>query len=312
MPLYWNEKTLLVKTEATYGVDAAPTGAANALLATEVRLTPMEGQDADRALDLPYMGASGTVPTELHAKISFKLEAKGSGVAGVAPAYAPILKACALAEVIVADTSVTYNRVSKNHSSATIYLNISGTLYALVGARGTAVLRLNTQGILYYEVEMTGLFVMPVSQAVPAVTLGTQLSAFPLVATSTNTPVFTIAGEARVLRSLSLNLGNTVSGRFLIGSEGIIIEKIAESVEMTIEAVALAVLNPYALAKDGTLTEIVLQHGTVAGDRLTLTLPRCQFARPGGVENQNGIVEWPLRATPLPDAGNDQLTIAYT
>lgn len=312
MPLFWNEKTLLIKTETTYGTDATPTGAANAILATDVRLMPMEGQDADRALEMPWMGASGTVATELHAKISFKIEAKGSGTPGTPPAYAPVLKACALAEVIVATTSVTYNRVSKNHSSVTIYLNISGTLYSLIGTRGTAVLRLTTQGILYFEVEMTGLFVMPISQAVPAATLGTQLSAFPLVATSANTPVFTIAAQPRILRSLSLNLGNTVSPRFLVGSEGIIIEKIAESAEMTIEAVALSALNPYALAKNGTLTEVVLQHGTIAGDRLTLTLPRCRFARPSGLENQQGIIEWPLRATPLPDTGNDQLTIAYT
>lgn len=312
MPLYWNEKTLLVKTEVTYGTDAVPTGAANALLATEVRIMPMEGQDVDRALELPYMGASGTVAAELHTKISFKIEAKGSGVAGTPPAYAPILKACAMAEVTTPGTSVTYSRVSRGQDSATIYLNVDGTLYALRGARGTATLRLSAQGILYYEVEMTGLWVMPAAQIKPATTLGNQLTAFPKIASSENTPVFTIAGANHVLRSLSLNFGNSVVGRFLIGSESIIIEDIEETVEMQIEAVPLATLNPFALAKDGTLSEIILQHGTVAGDRLTLTMPRCQFLRPSGLENQQGIVEWPLRAKPLPNAGNDQLTIVYT
>ena len=87
MPLYWDEKTLLLKTETSYGVDATPTGAANAILATDVRLSPMEGQDVDRALEMPWMGASGTIPTGLHAKLSFKVELKGSGTAGSAPAF---------------------------------------------------------------------------------------------------------------------------------------------------------------------------------------------------------------------------------
>ena len=126
MPMYWNEKTLLLKAETTYGTDPTPTGAANAILATDVRLSPMEGQDVDRMLDLPFMGASGTVAAGLHAKISFKVEVKGSGAAGTPPAFGPILRACGCAEVIVASTSVTYSRVSKNHGSATIYMNIGG------------------------------------------------------------------------------------------------------------------------------------------------------------------------------------------
>lgn len=311
MPMYWAEKTLLVKPEVTYGVDSVPTGAANAILATEVRLTPMEGQDVDRALDLPYMGASGTIPVGLHSKLSFKIELKGSGTPGTPPALAPVIKALGFAEVIVAATSVTYSRVSKNHGSATICLNIAGTLYKLLGARGTGTLRVNAQGIVYLEAELSGLFTMPASQALPAVTLGTQLTQFPQVATTENSSV-QFGAQALVLRSLALNLGNTVAPRFLIGAEAIIIEKISETVEFTVEAVSLATLNPYQLAKDGTLQALSFVHGTGAGLICTLTLPRLQLQRPSGLEQQQGIVEWPLRGVPLPDAGNDQFTLAFT
>ncbi|PTX37163.1 phage tail tube protein [Gemmobacter caeni] len=312
MPLYWDEKTLLLKTETSYGVDATPTGAANAILATDVRLSPMEGQDVDRALEMPWMGASGTIPTGLHAKLSFKVELKGSGTAGSAPAFGPVLKALGFAEVIAAGASVTYSRVSKNHSSATICLNIAGTLYKILGARGTGTLRVNAQGIVYLEAELTGLFVQPSSQALPTVTLGTQLSQFPQVATSANTPTFTVDATALVLRSLALNLGNTVSTRFLIGSESVIIEKISEMIDFTVEAVPLATLNPYALAAAGGLVPLSLVHGTGAGKICTLTVPRLQLQRPAGLEQQNRIVEWPLRGVPLPDTGNDQLTLAFT
>lgn len=312
MPMYWSEKTLLLKPETTYGVDATPTGATNAILASDVRLTPMEGQDADRALEMPFMGASGSVPTGLHAKLSFKVEVKGSGAAGTAPAFGAILKACGCAEVIVASTSVTYSRVSKNHGSATIYLNIGGVLYKMLGTRGTCTLRVSAQGIVYLEFDLTGLWTMPVDQAAPVVTLGTQLSAFPQVATTANTPTFTLGGTALVLRSFSLNFGNTVSPRFLIGSEGVIIEKIEEAMEFTVEAVTLATLNPYQLAQQGTLSALSLVHGTGAGKICTLSVPRTQLQRPSGLEQQQGIVEWPLRGVPLPNAGNDQFTLAFT
>ena len=39
----WKTKTLLVKPEQTYGEDSGPTAAANAILALNVRLAPMEG-----------------------------------------------------------------------------------------------------------------------------------------------------------------------------------------------------------------------------------------------------------------------------
>lgn len=37
MPLKWNRKVLLAKIETVYGTHAAPTGAANAVLATSVQ-----------------------------------------------------------------------------------------------------------------------------------------------------------------------------------------------------------------------------------------------------------------------------------
>ena len=53
MSLNWKQKVLLVKTEATYGEDAAPSGAANAILAQDVQLKPMEGADVSRDLERP-------------------------------------------------------------------------------------------------------------------------------------------------------------------------------------------------------------------------------------------------------------------
>lgn len=313
MPLYWRNKVLLAKVEATYGVDAAPTGAANAILATDVKLSPMEGQDVSRELDSrPWMGASETIPVGLYAKISFKVEVKSSGAAGTAPAYGPLLRASAMAETVSAGVSVTYNRASTNHASTTIWLNIDGTLYALTGARGNAVYRVNAAGVAYLEFEFSGLFVQPTAVAVPTPTYGTQLSQMPQAASSANTPTFTLGGVSLVLRDFMLDWGNEVTPRMLIRSETILITDFSEKIDMTVEAVALATLNPYALAAAGTAQALSLVHGTGAGKITTLSVPNAMIQRPSGINTQDNIIEWPLSLIPKSTAAGDQFTLVFT
>lgn len=308
-PLFWRQKVLLIKLETNYGTDSTPTGALNAVLATDVQHMPMEGADVSRELDRPFMGGQPTVPTELHSKFTFKVEMQGSGAAATPPALGALLRACGCAEVITVGTSVVYNPVSTAHESATIYFNVDGTLFKSVGARGTAKITVNAQGIPMLEVELTGLFAQPAAQALPTPSYSSWQN--PLVATTTNTPVFTVAGTALVLRSFELDLANEVERRFLVGAEGVHITDRADAVSMTVEAVPLATLNPFALAAAQTSVAIALTHGTVAGRRWSLTLPQAQIQRPQGLQNAQGITEWPLRAVPLPGAGNDQWTLTF-
>jgi hypothetical protein len=310
MAKYWNQKVLLAKIETTYGVDAAPTGGANAILAQNVRLTPMEGQDVARELDRPLHGADATIAADLHAKLAFRVELAPSGSLGVAPGWGPLLRACGCAQVIVPTTSVTYNPISSAHESATMHFFYDGILHALVGARGTFKLMCETSGIPFIEFEFTGLFAPATDQAQPTATL----TAFkdPLIVNSTNTPVFSIDGVTMVMRSFSFDGAVGVQPRFLVGSESIIITGRSEKIETTVEAVAMAVFNPYTRAQSAAKMPIVLQHGTVAGARSTLNVPLAQMQRPGGVDGNQNIAEWPLAFVPQMNAGNDQWTLALT
>lgn len=310
MALRFRKKVLLAKIETTYGVDATPTGAANAMLASDISIQPMEGSDADRGHDKPFLGNDGTIPYDLHSKISFKVELAGSGTAGTAPAWGPLLRGCGAAEVIVAGTSVTYNPISDAFESVTLYLNIDGTLYALIGARGTATFRVNASAIPQIEFEFTGLWVKPSAQTMPTA----DFSAFqkPLVGSAANTPTFTIGGTARVMRNFSLALANAIEARFLIGAEAIEIVDRAEALETQIEAVALTDLDPFALARDQSTVAVSLTHGKVAGGIATIAVPAAQVQRPGSPVEAQGIKEWPLTFAPKPVAGNDQWTVTLT
>lgn len=312
MAINWKSKVLLIKAETTYGTDPTPTGILNAILAKNIRLSPMEGEDKSRDLEQPYLGGQSTIPVGLHAKIAFDLELNPSGTAGTPPTCAAVLLACAMAEVVAAGVSVTYGRVSTGHGSVAIYLWIGGTLYKLAGAKGTATMRVNTQDIPYLECELTGLFTIPTEVTPATPTLAAQLARKPLVGTTAHTPTFTLGGVALIMRSFMYKLGNQVETRFLIGSERVIITDQDDSMETTVEAVPVSTLNPFQLAFDQTKSALILVHGTVAGSIITLNLPAVQLQRTTSLEQQQNIKEWPLRGKVLPVNGNDQATIAFT
>lgn len=309
-PIKWRSKIILFKLETTYATDAAPTGAADAILATEVRLTAMEGNDVSRNLELPYLAAQATIPAELHAKLSFRVELAPSGTAGVAPPWGSLLRACAVAETVEADTSVTYNPISTGHESGSFYMWIGDTRYVITGARGNCMIQLSAQGIPYLQFEFTGLFTQPSEQARATPTLTSWQK--PQLASSANTPTFTLDGTDLVLRSFELNLGNAVENRFLIGAETIVITDKAESIQCTVEAVPLTTFNPFSLAAAQTEVEAEIVHGVGVGKVATLNIPAAQVQRPQGLENAQDVTEWPLRLVPLPTAGNDQWTLALT
>jgi len=311
MGIFWKEKVLLLKAEGTYGVDPTPTGAANAILATNVDLRPMEGDDVSRNLEQHFFGNQITKASALRAVLTFDTELAGSGSAGVAPAWGPIALACAFAQTIEADTSVTYTRVKNNQGSAHIYFWVGGTRYVLKGARGTGVMTLSAQGIPVVRWTLTGLWTAPTDTAQATPTLTGWLD--PKIAAKANTPTFTINGVTLKLRSYSLNFGSDVQVRLLVNHEEIIIVDHAEQLDVVVEAVALATLNPFALAVDPpTLVPVALVHGTVAGNIVTVNIPDAQMRRPAGLQNNQGFKEWPLVLAPIPDAGNDQLSIVLT
>ena len=309
-PVFFRQKVLLAKLETTYGVDPTLTGAANAILAKDVTIRPMEGQDVPRDLIQHYLGGQATIPVGLHTVLEFATELAGSGVAGTAPAWGPLLRACACAEVISAGASVAYTPVSDGMESAYIKFWLGGTLHALKGARGDATIGIDAQGIPSIKWSFTGLWVAPSDVARPA----PSLTAFrkPLVASATNTPTFNINAVPFVLRSWSLKLGNKVEPRLLVGRESVLITDRSETLDVTVEVTPLSVLDPYALANEQTLVPSTIVHGTVAGNIVTVATPTCQIRRPAGYQDNQGVAERPLTLAPLPTAGNDQFALTLT
>jgi len=311
MSLFWRNKILLAKLETTYGEDATPAGG-DAILATEVRMSPMQGQDLDRNLDTPHGGPTGTIPVELHHTISFRVELAGSGTAGTAPRWGRLLRACGCAETVVATTSVTYNRIYEDLESVTLHLNIGGTLYAMIGGRGTAAFDVSASGVPFIEFEFTALYVAPADAA--AATPDFSGIPDPLAASNTNTPVFTVGGTSLVMRSFKLTLANRVETQFLIGEEEVFLDGHENAIEARVRAVPLATFDPWAQAAAQGKIAVALTHGKTAGNIVSIAAPRAQVQRPEGLEDGQGRKEWPLRLVPLPTTSTaaDQWSLTLT
>ena len=314
MSMQWDLHLITAKEETTYGTDAAPTGAANAILAQNVKLTPMAATEVTRQHARPYQGARPALLVGKHMKITFEVEAKGSGTAGTAPGFAVLLRSCKLAEVIVADTSVTYNPVSTGHKSCSLYFYVDGILFKMIGCRGDWKYKLNADGIVLIEFSFTGLFTQPSAQAIPAPSYGSQLTEMPQEATTETVPTFSIGSFATPgLRSFTFSAGNQVVYRNIIRRRQVLITGSDETIEYQIEAEALATFNPFALADSGSPQAVSLVHGVGAGKVCTLSVARHQILNPGDLAQQDGVLEYQLRGKCLPsDAGNDQFTLAFT
>jgi hypothetical protein len=309
MAKYWKSKTILAKIEAIYGTDPTPTGAANAILAEDVTYTPMDGEWVKRNVERPYFGAKPGVGTGFRSTLTFSVPMVGSGSLGVAPGWAPLIRACRAAQVVTAGVKVEYAPITDAPESCTLYFDIDGTKHVMLGTRGTWVLKLDASGIPMITFTLTSLFTVPVEAAKPTPDYSQFVD--PEVASKSNTPTFTIGGTPFILRNFELDLGNDVQPRMLVGQESIIIADGEESLKVQVEAVPLTTYDPFTVCKAGTKQAIALAHGTVIGRKTRIDLPSCQQQMPT-YQEQQGILEWPLTFTPLPTTGNDQWKITLT
>lgn len=299
---YWRRKALLAKIEVTYGTDAVPTGAVDAIRAQNVTLRPIEGGSVTREPARPFLGSDGEILVDTHVALEFEVEAAGAGGVATAPKYGPLMRACGLTETITPITGpVEYDPVSAAFESVTIYLNIDGTRYAMLGARGNVEAVLRPSELPRLRFRFLGLFVAPAAAALPV----PDVSAFqaPLPANDANT-TFTLHAHAGVMEELTVDLGNTVNGRFFVNSESIVVGDRVSRGSARIQAPALATKDFFAAAVARARGVLQAVHGTVAGNIFQIDAPAVEIGRPTVGETQ-GVKHLVLPLLMVPTAAGD-------
>lgn len=313
MAKLYRKRTVLVKTEATYGTDSTPVGS-DACQVRNLEISPVESDVLSRDLVRTYLGASPQLVANTRVQVTFEVEYAGSGAAGTAPRYGSLLKACGFSETLVASTSATYAPVSSSFSSVTIYYSTDGVRHKVTGCRGTFSLNLTANQIPVINFTMTGQYVAPTDTADPTPTFTNQ--ATPKIFNDTNTTAFTLFSETDLpLQSCQLDVGNEIVYRELVNSnKEVTLVNRASSGSLVIEMPTLASHDFFADAVASTTGNLSIVHGSTAGNIITLASAAnaVSLGNPTYSED-NGVVMLNLPYTLVPStSGNDEFTLAYT
>jgi hypothetical protein len=312
MPLLSRRQLLLAELEVTYGTDPTPTAGSNAILVRNIEVTPLEAETVSRELIRPYLGQSEQLLAQTRVLINFEVELAGSGTAGTAPAYGPLLRACSFTETVSAGVSVTYEPNSDaSPKSVTIYFNNDGVLHKATGCRGTFSLNCAVGEIPTIAFEFTGIYNTPTDVALGSPTYANQ--ADPVVFKQGNTSGFQVFSYAGCLQSFSLELANEIVYRELVGcTKEVLITNRAPAGEVMIEAVSIATKNFFSEATGNSTGNLTFQHGQTAGNIVTFTAGQIDLGNPS-YSDEDGIqmLTLPYIATPT-DSGNDEMEIVFT
>lgn len=302
----WRKKVILAKIETTYGTDSVPTGAANAILARDIKLTPLAASTVERDNPRPELGAYQKIHVGEHVMLEFDVEFAGAGSAGGIPAYSVLLRACGFAMTNTPGVNTLYAPVSENEESASLYLHFDGQLHKLVGARGSWGIRVNKANLPYFNFAFTGLWSDPVSVVDPAANFSS--FATPLHVSNANTPTATLHANNLILSSFEISGNNNVVHRDLVGVEEVAILDRSVSGKLKAEAPALSTWNIFTTAKANTLGALQIVHGTVAGNILQIDAPAAQIVNPNySEEDAKTMIDADLVL--VPNAGDDEIKI---
>ena len=311
MTILSRRAVIAAKEEATEGTAETLAAADANFLVVEPRWTPdislFKRANVDSSLS-PFSSVPGT----RQASLSFKVEIKGSGTAGTAPALGKLIKACGFAVTNVPVTSDTYDPISTTPVSLTIALFKDGLKHQIRGARGSMKYdgKVGEPGML----EFTFLGVYDgVTDVALLVGSGIETTLPPALLSA----AFTIQGFAAKIAALSIDMANAVELRSDISkAEGFfsaVITGREPKGSMDPEDELVATHDWHGIWIAGTEGLLTFVHGATGGNICTITGPKAQYARVaegdrGGIATRG--LDFLLNRSLA--AGDDEVKLAFT
>ena len=309
MPMLKGKTQLAAKVESVAGT-AAALAAADAL---EIIDPDFNGdvEMNERNLVADDLSQHPSIPGKRQATLSFKVEYKGSGTVDQAPQWGKLMKACGFQEDVVASTSVEYTKLSTGVPSMTLAVYFDGKIYKLWGARGSVARESVGGQVVNLVFNFTG--------ADYSDDDGALLSGYSY---DTTLPVpyqgatFAIDGYTPLIENLSVDMANDVQPRSDVTAPSSIKSFIITGRKPVGSLDPELALNTdydwdskLRAGNEGQLQDVV---GTVAGNILTLTAPKCQYAKLSHADRGNLRtlgVDFQLNRD---SSGDDEISIKQT
>lgn len=301
---------VMAKAQVAKGTPATLAAANNAILCQSVSPNLIKAEFVARNLIRPYMGNSPSSTAGVHRGIEFVVELAGSGAAGTAPALAPLLLGCGMAETITAGVSAAYAPVTTGQTYLTLACNLDGMEFLLTDAIGTVSFEMSPKAIPVARFSFLGIYTPATDTVMPT---GASFAAFlkPLTVGRVNTPTFTLFGTTPCVESFSFDLANQMTWRELINCGGAHRSDRKPTASLKIELPSVATKawgEAVRLADEGALAVV---HGVTAGNIVKVDAPKlCVSAEPS-IDDSNGVAMLNLQMSMNPDAGNDELVLTF-
>lgn len=311
--LKFKRKVVLMKVEATYGVDSVPVAATDALLVRNLKVNALNIGKERRVTVKTFYANEGDIVTGQWSTIDFEIELAGAGTAvDTVAKYGVALAACGIAQTVNATVSVQYDPISTLESAVTIYFQIDGRQHKMLGCRGSKFgFRIAAGAIPVYMFSFIGLHVQPTDAALtPGTLTGFQK---PLAVNNANTTPFTLHGYAGVFRELTFDAGLETNYRNLPGSESVAITGRNPTGSITLESKLVATRDWWTSVKAGTNGVLTFTHGTAVANRVKFDGTNTQLVDLDDSGEEQGVSMTKLGLNFIPGAtGNDEFRITTT
>jgi hypothetical protein len=285
---------------------AAVTGSAQAGSTTTVTLAA-----GASATDNIYNGAdiaitSGTGSGQTRTIIGYNGTTKVATVDkvfGVAPAAASGYSIGA---------NATYLPISSGFESITLYYNQNGVRHKALGCRGTVSFDMSANGRPTMKFVFTGIY----GGIADASETGVVFSGWqvPQAVNSSNSTAL-VAGKVAdgsstgvQLASFSLDLGNAIKHRMLVGSENVVLTDRQAQGSVSIEATTVTFNDWWSQVRSSTKNPLWVENGLVSGNTVGIFLPNAQLIDPKYTDS-DGVVQMDQTVLALPLVGNDEVRV---
>lgn len=312
---------ILAAIEATQGVDAAPTPAANSILALNVKITPFDAKTVDNNVFRGFLGNAGVTVVTGSVGIEFEVYASGSGTAGTPPALAPLFKACGMAEAILATPArVEYTPlpIGGAMQSVTIYYYDSGMLHKVVGATGNVKLSCKVGEFSKLSFKFIGADGGKSTASVPVGTFTAWKPAVPISkATVTDLNIgctyaagAVTGGNVYPTFGPEFDLGNPVEFFFNCSSERAEVTDRSAKGAVTFELTAAQEVTLYGQFKNNVYSAVSFSVGTAVGNKLLIFCPSVQFFNYQlGEQSKIRVVPYDMNICPV--NGGDEIRFVF-
>ena len=247
--------------------------------------------------------------------MSFTCELKGSGAAGTAPEFGPLLRACGMDETVVASTSVTYAPVSSSQESCTIYYyeedaQGNGKRRIATGCRGTCVFNFSADGVPTVAFTMTGHVTDPTDNNAPSASYD---STVPVRVIGS---AFTVGGDSLAINNFSLDLSNAIATATSIsaadGYGEVRISGRDPGGSLDPESTLVASVPIIADFTSGQENAVSLGPiGADAGNIVDLDIPRAYYVD-SGPSDRDGIRVYDMSYKAARVSGDDEWSLVFT